>query len=67
MSNEYFAAVNYNQHEQAMIRDLERRRVIAERRIAEFPRKRTRRSVRVTLGDLIGHAHTSHSHQPARG
>ena len=67
MINEYFATVTNHQREEQFKRDLEHRRGLAERRSSELPRKRTRRSVRVTLGALIGRGHTSHSHQPARG
>ena len=67
MSNEYFATVNYHQHEQAMVRDLERRRLLAERRYAEFNHPKFRRSARVVIGAWISRLHIGHGHQPVRG
>lgn len=63
MLHEYFAMVDYHQREQELIRDLERRRILAERRYAQFNHPTFRRSVRATVAAWIGRLH---SHQPAR-
>lgn len=67
MTNEYFATVNYHHHEQELNRDLERRRVLAERRYQEFPHPTFRRSPRVVLAAWIGRLHVGHGHHAIQG
>lgn len=66
MSNEYFATIQYRQHEQELVRDLERRRILAERRYQQFSHPKFRRSFQVTVRDVISRFRGSRSHQPVR-
>lgn len=67
MLNEYFASVDFRHREQEMIRDLERRRVRAERSCDQLDSSASHRGFRVTVAAWIGRLHSPHRQQTARG
>ncbi|MEO6471165.1 MAG: hypothetical protein ABIR57_04825 [Aeromicrobium sp.] len=65
-TSEYFATMQYRQNERELVRDLERRRILAERRIQEFNHARSQRGIKVAVASWIGRLHIGTGHQTAR-
>lgn len=63
----YFASEIYHQRESEMVRDLERRRIAAERRIKEFNDGVPHRGPWAAIGVRIKRLQALVRHQPVRG
>jgi len=62
----YFATEIYRQKEQEMIRNLERRRIAAERRIAEFNDRGASRGLRAAIVARLNRLQSHVRHEPVR-
>lgn len=65
-TSEYLATVSYKHHEQELVRDLERRRVSAERRQTACSHPVQRSGLRVTVGAWIGRLHSGRDQHAVR-